>query len=179
MSTLVVPSDITNRLARLNAELTRRNGYTNLSVNAPITLTVTQNTLITVSAINTLFSGLRLINGTTVPADRVALTSQLLESDLTFIDNLLTTFEARPRGERTTNDCAAACSGTCISQCTTGCTGCSGCSGCGSGCASGCASPQASCYGGCLSGCKSACALACATSCAGTCRGKSTGATSV
>lgn len=162
---LILATDLTSRLTRLNAELTRRNGYNSLAgytQSFPSSEPVAVNNMAEVSAINVLFAGLRYINSTNVPVDRTALTSQMLASDLTTVDNLLTTFEAKARGSRSSSDCNSACSGTCVTQCTTTCTSCTGCSGSCDGCSD-------TCYGGCLTGCKSACALACATSCGGTC----------
>lgn len=170
MPSLILASDLTSRLTRLNAELTRRNGYTSLAGNTqsfPTTDPVAGGNKAIVTAINTLFTGLRFINGTNVPSDRVSLNSLMLESDLIAIDNLLTAFEAKSRTATSGSDCAAACSGTCVTTCSGQCTGCTGCTGCGSSCASGCTG----CYGGCLTGCKSACALACNSNCSSSCQG--------
>lgn len=165
---LILAIDITNRLTRLNAELTRRNGYTNLSINVPIVATggnPTSNTLAVATDINSIFSGLRLINSSGVPADRSALTSQMLESDLTTIDGKLAAFEATARYGGA-NDCAAACAGMCTTQCTTGCTGCKGCTNC-TGCTNACTGCWTSCTGGCYGACTTLCARTCAGNCAG------------
>lgn len=200
MPNLIYATDITNRLTRLNAELTRRNGYPNLSTNVPVTAAggnPTSNTLAVATDINSIFSGLRLINSSGVPADRSAITSQMLEVDLTAIDGNLTSFEATPRYGGA-NDCAAACAGMCVDQCTTGCTGCTGtctdvctgctgsctsCSGCTgtctscSGCTS-CTGCWGNCTGGCYTGCtgcKGTCSNNCAKFCAANCSGKAGG----
>ena len=167
---LILATDLTSRLTRLNAELTRRNGYNNLSgyvQSFPVNEPVAVNNLAKVSAINTIFTGLRYINGTNVPANRTALTSPMLLSDLTTIDNLLTAFEATPRDNLTTNDCASACSGTCISQCTTTCyTTCSGCKG---SCTGDCSSCTGGCYKSCGTNCQRLCGVGCSNTCTGGC----------
>ena len=162
MSNLAYASDILTRLTRLNNELTRRNGYTDLSVNTPVTIPVEAPTateeLIKVQAINTILIGLRFINENDVPVNRVANESFLLDEDLTTIDALLTTFEAQPRGERTNNDCTGACAGMCITECTTGCISCTSCSGCTS---------CTSCTG--CTGCTGTCTKHCNWTCTGGC----------
>lgn len=170
---LILATDLTSRLSRLNNELTRRNGYTTLAastVSFPVGEPVTIGEKAMVSAINTILTGLRYVNTAGVPSDRVSMTSEMLAADLTTIDNILTTYEAQPRGATTGNDCASACCGMCVTQCTTGCTGCTGsctsCSGC-TGC-SGCWTSCSNCYTSCTSctGCINSCAIGCAYNCA-------------
>ena len=182
-----IPSDITARLTRLNAEIARRNGYPNLSTSGPLSLPVgtpmNVGDYITPPALNTILSGLRLINTAGIPSDVTALNSYINQSDLNAVDAALTAFEAQPRGALSNSDCASQCAGMCVTQCTTSCLStCTG--GCADGCSASCTatclgtctgSCTGSCSGGCTGTCTSACSDGCgswcSTNCTGTCKG--------
>lgn len=160
-----IPSDITARLTRLNAEIARRNGYPDVSTSGPLSLPVgtpmNVGDYITPPALNTILSGLRLINSAGIPSDVTALTSYINQSDLNAVDAALTAFEAQPRGALSNSDCASQCAGMCVTQCTTSCL-----STCTGGCADAC---SASCTGTCLGTCTGTCTGSCAGGCTGTC----------
>lgn len=160
-----IPSDITARLTRLNAEIARRNGYPDVSTSGPLSLPVgtpmNVGDYITPPALNTILSGLRLINSAGIPSDVTALNSYINQSDLNAVDAALTAFEAQPRGATSNSDCGSQCAGMCVTQCTTSCL-----STCTGGCADGC---SASCTGTCLGTCSGTCTGSCAGSCTGTC----------
>ena len=186
-----IPEDITSRLTRLNAEITRRNGYSNISSNAPIALPVgtpiTAGGYIVADAINTIFSGLRIINSVNVPSDVVAEETRINKSDLNAIDSLLLLFESQPRAAVSGNDCGSACVGMCVTQCTTtclstctgGCTstcsntctgGCTNaCTSCTGTCSGGCSGCTGGCTGSCTAACSDGCGSWCSTNCMGTC----------
>ena len=166
-----IPSDITARLTRLNAEIARRNGYPNISTNGPLSLPVgtpmNVGDYITPPALNTILSGLRLINSAGIPSDVTALTSYINQSDLNAVDAVLAAFEAQPRGALSNSDCASQCAGMCVTQCTESCL-----STCTGGCADGCsASCTATCLGTCTGSCTGSCAGSCVESCTGSCTG--------
>ena len=180
-----IPSDITARLTRLNAEIARRNGYPNISTSGPLSLPVgtpmNVGDYITPPALNTILSGLRLINTAGIPSDVTALNSYINQSDLNAVDAALTAFEAQPRGALSNSDCASQCAGMCVTQCTTSCLStCTG--GCADGCSASCTATclgtctgtcTGSCSGGCTGSCTRSCADGCgsycSTSCSGTC----------
>lgn len=182
-----IPSDITARLTRLNAEIARRNGYPDVSTSGPLSLPVgtpmNVGDYITPPALNTILSGLRLINSAGIPSDVTALNSYINQSDLNAVDAALTAFEAQPRGALSNSDCASQCAGMCVTQCTTSCLStCTG--GCADGCSASCTatclgtctgSCTGSCSGGCTGTCTSACSDGCgswcSTNCTGTCKG--------
>ena len=182
-----IPSDITARLTRLNAEIARRNGYPNISTSGPLSLPVgtpmNVGDYITPPALNTILSGLRLINSAGIPSDVTALNSYINQSDLNAVDAALTAFEAQPRGATSNSDCASQCAGMCVTQCTTSCLStCTG--GCADGCSASCTATclgtctgtcTGSCSGGrtgtCTSACSDGCGSWCSTNCTGTCKG--------
>ena len=176
MSFKVIPGDYTTRLARIQAELARRNGYGDLSGYASIALPegtpITAGGFITTPVFNTLRTGLAYIKTTGLPAAAVAGETKINTSDLVAIDALLTAFEAQPRGAVSNNDCSAQCAGMCVSQCTTTCL-----STCTGGCADAC---SATCTGTCTGGCTSctSCTGTCSTTCTGGCTGDCTAACS-
>ena len=165
MAYKVIPADFTTRLARIQAELARRNGYGDLSsystMTFPVGTPIAAGGFITTPVFNTLRTGLTYINGTGLPGAAVANVTYINSSDLTAIDAALTAFEAQPRGATSNNDCSALCSGMCVSQCTTSCL-----STCTGGCVDGC---SASCTGTCLGTCTGSCTGSCAGGCAGDC----------
>jgi len=160
-----IPSDITARLTRLNAEIARRNGYPNISTSGPLSLPVgtpmNVGDYITPPALNTILSGLRLINSAGIPNNVTALNSYINQSDLNAVDAALTAFEAQPRGATSNSDCGGQCAGMCVSQCTESCL-----STCTGGCADAC---SASCTGTCLGTCTGSCTGSCTGGCTGTC----------
>lgn len=160
-----IPSDITARLTRLNAEIARRNGYPNLSTSGPLSLPVgtpmNVGDYITPPALNTILSGLRLINSAGIPSDVTALNSYINQSDLNAVDAALSAFEAQPRNALSNSDCASQCAGMCVSQCTESCL-----STCTGGCTDGC---SASCTGTCLGTCTGSCTGSCSGGCTGDC----------
>lgn len=166
-----IPSDITARLTRLNAEIARRNGYPDVSTSGPLSLPVgtpmNVGDYITPPALNTILSGLRLINSAGIPSDVTALTSYINQSDLNAVDAALTAFEAQPRGATSNSDCGSQCAGMCVTQCTTSCL-----STCTGGCTDGCST---SCTATCLGTCTGSCTGSCAGSCVGSCTGSCTG----
>lgn len=182
-----IPADITTRLTRLNAEIARRNGYPDVSASGPLSLPegtpMSVGDYMTPPALNTILSGLRLINSAGIPSDVVALESYINQSDINAIDAALTAFEAQPRGATSNSDCASQCAGMCVTQCTTSCLStCTG--GCADGCSASCTatclgtctgSCTGSCSGGCTGTCTSACSDGCgswcSTNCTGTCKG--------
>lgn len=190
----VIPADFTVRLARIQAELARRDGNGDLSSYAAIDFpggTPVAADFITADIFNTLVQGLEYINDADTPDDAVAGETYINTADLTAIDALLTAFEAQDRGAVSGNDCAALCSGMCITQCTTTClstctggcsdtcstsctgtcegecTSCTSCTGtCSSTCTGGC---TGSCTDTCAPGCYNACSWNCNATCKGTC----------
>ena len=174
-----IPSDITARLTRLNAEIARRNGYPNISTSGPLSLPVgtpmSVGDYITPPALNTILSGLRLINSAGIPSDVTALTSYINQSDLNAVDAALTAFEAQPRGALSNSDCGSQCAGMCVTQCTTSCLStCTG--GCADACSASCTGTclgtcSGTCTGSCSGGCTGTCTVACGSNCSGTCSG--------
>lgn len=80
------------------------------------------------------------------------------------ISGWLTTLESRT-ATASANDCNAACSGLCVTACSTGCTGCTSCTGCTGTCSGTCTGCEGTCTGTCT-GCSS-----CSGTCTGTCQG--------
>ena len=168
----IIPSDFTNKLTRIKAELARRNGYGDVSLHATIAFPegtpITVGSLITTPVYNTLLTALNYINGTGLPSEAVAGVTKINSADLNAVDAIISAFEAQPRSATSNSDCAAQCTGMCVAQCTTTCVGdCTG--GCGDTCSVGCA---ANCLGTCTNACTNAC-----TSCTGACTGTCTSCT--
>lgn len=199
MAFKVIPEDFTLRLARLQAELARRDGYGDLSSYATTTFPegtpISVGGYITTPVFNTLIEGLTYINGTGLPDEAVANETYINSADLTAIDAALTAFEAQSRGAISGSDCASLCSGMCVTQCTTtcqltctggcadscsvsctgNCTGaCTSCTSCTGTCTGGCTSCT-SCTGGCSSSCYTSCWAACRDNCSSTCGGTCSG----
>ena len=167
----ITAEDFTAILARVQAELTRRNGNGDLSGYAsttvfPVNDPVSTGNLVKTSAVNTLLTGLGRINPAGLPVS-VSAGDYINESTLDGISTKLSVFEKQPRGATSGNDCASLCSGMCVSQCTTTCsTTCTG------GCQDSCST---TCTGGCESACANNCTGGCKTSCSGSCSGSCTG----
>ena len=173
-----IPADITTRLERLNTEIARRNGYPDVSASGPLVLPegtpMSVGDYMTPPALNTILSGLRLINSAGIPNDVVALESYINQSDLNAVDAALTAFEAQPRSATSNSDCASQCAGMCVTQCTESCLStCTG--GCADACSASCTGTclgtcSGTCTGSCTGGCTGSCVTGC-TSCSGTCGG--------
>lgn len=166
----ITAEDFTAILARVQAELSRRNGNGDLSgyanIDFPASDPVETDELVKPSALNTLLTGLGYINPAGLP-ESVQEGDYIEESTIDGIRAKVEVFEAQPRGAITGNDCASLCSGMCVSQCTTTCsTTCTG--GCQDGCSTGC-------KGGCTDTCANNCTGSCRTSCTGGCSGSCTG----
>ena len=176
---MATPSDITARLTRLNAEIARRNGYPNVSASGPLALPagtpMNVGDYMTPPALNTILSGLRLINSAGIPSDVVAISSYINQSDLNAVDAALSAFEAQPRNALSNSDCASQCAGMCVSQCTESCLStCTG--GCADGCSTSCTATclgtcSGTCTGSCAGGCTGTCTVVCGGNCDGTCSG--------
>ena len=171
MAYKIIPGDFTTRLARIQAELARRNGYGDLSGYATTTFPdgtpIVAGGFITAPVFNTLRTSIAYIKSDGLPDEAVAGETYINTSDLVALDAALTAFEAQPRGAVSNNDCAAQCSGMCVSQCTTTCL-----STCTGGCADACAG---TCTGTCDSGCTGTCTVVCGGNCTSTCTGGCTG----
>lgn len=166
----ITAEDFTAILARVQAELSRRNGNGDLSgyanIDFPASDPAETNELVKPSALNTLLTGLGYINPAGLP-ESVSEGDYIEESTLDGIRAKVEVFEAQPRNATTGNDCASLCSGMCVSQCTTTCsTTCTG------GCQETCST---TCTGGCASACANNCTGGCQTSCSGGCSGSCTG----
>ena len=126
---------------------------------------------------------LQAVNPTGLPEQ---ISEIALEEEIDAMETLISALEAQTDGATSNNDCAAACTGMCVSECTGSCTGnctgsCSGactatcandCSGgCGAVCTEGCTIGCGGCDGSC-SGCGNGCAF---SSCSGACQNDCTG----
>ena len=160
----ITASRFNDILSRAQAELTRRNGYGDLSsyatIDYPVGTTVATGKQITIDGLNTLIEALGYINTEDLPSD-VAFEDYINESDLLLLEGAMVAFEAQSRGATSGNDCASLCSGMCVSQCTTGCL-----STCTATCADTC---ELSCTDGCIGTCEGTCEGTCTGTCEGTC----------
>ena len=191
----VIPEDFTVKLARIQAELARRNGNGDLSGYATIDFgdgTPLPGDKFTIDHINTLITGLSYINSIDLPDEAVFGVTRINSNDLGIINSVLTAFESQPRSATSGNDCENLCSGMCVDQCTTtclstctsdcaiecsdnctgsctgSCTGtCTSCTGCTGGCTS-----CSGCTGGCSGTCTSCSGCTGCTGCSGTCTGE-------
>jgi len=165
-----IAQDFINLKARVKAEMLRRNGSGSLTAYAGVAYDYTAVPVVGGKVKIEHYSKVRdtmtYINPATVslPAKIVGDKKQAMN----LLEANMTSYEAKPRSDRTASDCAAGCSGVCISTCSTACVGCSSCSSC-SGSCDGCSGCSGSCSGGC-SGCSGSCSGSC-SSCTGSCTG--------
>lgn len=117
-----VPSDAINILSRVNAELLRRNGNGDLSSNAGIEFAAQPaiGERIRQEHYKKSYDALKLINSATIPA---LVFDSIDIQDIETLEAYTLLFESQPRGAIESNDCASACTGMCITVCTTSCGG--------------------------------------------------------
>lgn len=162
---LYVPNDFINLKNRVKAEMNRRNGNGSLTSYGSSTYDYSKQPLTDETVDIEHYSKVRELQAKINPSGlQTTKESDDLIEDMTVLEAKQIVFEAQPRGARSNNDCNSACTGMCISTCSTGCTSCTGCSGCSS-----CSGSCSGCSGGC-SGC-SGCGGACSSSCSGSCSG--------
>lgn len=181
MGRMILAADYTSLQTRIIAELTRRNGYGDVSDQATLVYDVdpVDGGYIYKEHPQKILDKLKVVNTAGFPD---SVDDLIMETDIDIIEAKLTAFEKQPRNATSNNDCEALCTGMCVSKCTTNCGGgCSGsckgdcdgrCTGCGGDCSYDCTSCTGECTGcsGCTGSCRNGCKNSCGTVCANTCQ---------
>lgn len=170
----ILASDFVNLKARVKAEMARRNGYNSLATYAGTTYDYTVAPVAQGPIKEEHYDKIRdlmvNINSTTVTLPQLGVDSPIIA--MNSLEANMTLFESKARSEQSVSDCSVACTGMCVTACTTSCSGCTGCSGCDGTCSGGCdGTCSGSCDGcsGCSGSCTDACTGQCETNCTTSC----------
>lgn len=164
----ITPDEVIAIKERLNAEMSRRKYYGDLTGYAgdyyQFESIIPSKTTVNKSVYNKLVEPLNAVKSTFNLISE-AEKKKVIRNDYLEIVSKLTLYESNTEYTSTTNDCSANCSGLCITQCSTTCTSCTG--GCSNTCSGSC---TGNCTGGCVGGCKG-CGSSCGSGCSGGCSG--------